>query len=159
FIPLIGAAIIARLREAYLARQWACGLCGLSLACAQLAWFLTSTPTDDPVADFRPGSLSAFVEREVFELDDFSAPLYPLSGLIYFVTLLVTLRTKMRRFSFAGALLGLSLTLATVACRNPWGIISLLAAGAVLPYLELRSRHQRTRVYVLHMGLCISLLI
>lgn len=157
-LPLVGAVIIARLQEAHHARQWACGISAASLICAQLAWLLTSTPADD-VAAFRPGSFSALAGREIFELDDLSAPLLPLCGVIFFVTLVVTLRTKMRRFSFGGALLSLTFTLATVACRNPWGIIGLLAAGMVLPYLELRARRQPTRVFALHMALCVGLLI
>ncbi len=157
-IPLLGAIAIAQLREIHEARQWACGLCGLSLICAQLAWFVSRVPADAALVELRSGSLSALCHREIFELDDFSAPLLPLAALIYFVTLLVTLRTKMRRFSFAWALVSLSLTLATIGCRNDWGIIALLAVGAVLPYLELRSRRQPTRVYVLHMALCIGLL-
>lgn len=158
-IPLVGAAIIGRIREAHFARQWACGLCGLSLICAQLAWFTSSTPTDAPTSQFRSWSCSALAGREVFELDDLSAPLLPLCGLIYFVTLLVTLRTKMRRFSFSGALVSLTITLATVACRQPWGIIGLLAAGALLPAIELRIRGQPTRAFAIHMALCIGLLV
>ncbi|MFO0917458.1 MAG: proton-conducting transporter membrane subunit [Planctomycetaceae bacterium] len=115
------------------------------------------TPTDAAVS-VAAGALS-ILGRELLELDDLSAPLFPLSALIYFVTLLVTLRTKMKRFSFAGALVSASLTLATVACRIPWGIIGLLSAGTVLPYLELRSRRQPTRVYVLHMALFAGLLV
>lgn len=158
-IPLIGAVVISRIHAAYLARQWACALCGISLICTQLAWFVSNTPTDAPLAEVRAGSFSAFAGREIFELDDFSAPLLPLAALIYFVTLIVTLRTKMRRFSFSGALVSLSLTLATIACRDHWGIIGLLAAGTMLPYLELRSRRQPTRVYVIHMALFIGLLV
>ncbi len=158
-IPLIGAVLISRVHETQLARQWACGICGLSLICAQLAWFLTETPTDVALSAVRANSLSALAGREVFELDDLSAPLFPLSALSYFVTLLVTLRTKMKRFSFPAALISLSLTLATLACRNPWGIIGLLSLGAVLPYLELRWRHQPTRAYVLHMTLFAGLLV
>ena len=158
-LPLIGALIIAELKEAHLARQWACGLSCATLICAQLAWFLTNQPTDVPLTTFRLNSISGFFGREIFELDILSAPLMPLCSVIYFVALLVTLRTKMQRFSFAGALLSLSFTLATVACRNPWGIIGLLAVGMVLPYVELRTRRQPTRVYTLHMALCIGLLV
>ncbi len=158
-VPLVGAVLVAQLREPYQARQWACGICGAALICAQLAWYLTNTPTDEAIAAFRPGSISALAGREVFELDDLSAPLMPLCGVSYFVTLLVTLRTKMQRFSFAGALFSLAITQATVACRNPWGIIGLLAMGMVLPFVELKARRQPTRVFVLHMALCVGLLV
>ena len=158
-IPLLGAMLIGRFEEPYRARKWACGLSGLAMVCAQLAWFLTTLPTDAALTNFRPYSFSQLAGVEVFELDDLSAPLFPLTALIYFVTLLVTLRTKMRRFSFASALCSLSITLATIACRNHWGIIALLAVGALLPYLELKARQQPTRGFVLHMALCIVLLV
>jgi len=158
-LPLVGAVIITRLRDPRLARQWGCGICGVSLICAQFAWFLTTTPTDQSVTAFRPGSISELAGREVFELDDLSAPLLPLCGVIHFVTLLVTLRTKLRRFSFVRALLSLTVAMATIACRDPWGIIGLLAAGMIIPFLELKVRHQPTRVFLLHMALCVGLLI
>src|SRR5262249_33583759 len=58
-----------------------------------------------------------------------------------------------RRFSFGLALATESLALATLACKEPWGLIGMLALRTVPPYLEMRSRGAPTRVYSLHMGL------
>jgi NADH-quinone oxidoreductase subunit M len=157
-VPLVGALFIAPIRDPLTARKWGGTFCGLSLIAAILGWFLTTAGTDEPIAALRPWSFSLLFGREIFELDDLSAPLLPLAALIFFVTLLVTLRTKMQRFSFVGALCAMSLTLATIACREPWGIIGLLALGALIPALELRARRQPTRVFLLHMGLCVGLL-
>jgi NADH-quinone oxidoreductase subunit M len=49
--------------------------------------------------------------------------------------------------------------LAMLACRQRWGVIALLAAGTLPPFLELRTRKKPTGVYVAHMGLLIGLLV
>jgi NADH-quinone oxidoreductase subunit M len=51
-----------------------------------------------------------------------------------------------------------ALLLATLSCRAPWGVIGLLAAQTVPPFLELRGRKRSTRVFVLHMLLSVGLL-
>jgi NADH-quinone oxidoreductase subunit M len=100
-----------------------------------------------------------WVGPDVFVVDEFSAPLLPLAALLFLLTELATLRTKVRRFSFASVLVRESILLATFACKQPWVIAALLAAGVVPPWLELRDRHKPTRVYELHMGLFIVLLV
>ena len=47
----------------------------------------------------------------------------------------------------------------TFSCKEPWLVISLLAAGTVPPYLVLRSRGQSTRVYSLYMLAFVGLMI
>ena len=49
--------------------------------------------------------------------------------------------------------------LATFSCKEPWVLIGLLSISTVPPFLELLNRRRPTRVYVMHMGLFISLLI
>src|SRR5690606_30486383 len=69
------------------------------------------------------------------------------------LTTVATLRTKVRRFSFGGNLLSLSILLATLSCREPSILAGLLIAGAVPPYFELRARRKPVRIYLIHMGL------
>ncbi len=45
-----------------------------------------------------------------------------------------------------------------LSCRNPWGVIGLLAAQAIPPALELRARGRSMRVFVLHMLVCVTCL-
>ena len=52
---------------------------------------------------------------------------------MYFLTIVATLRTKVRRFSFALALLSEAVLLATLSCKDPWVVIGLLIAGTVPP--------------------------
>src|SRR5215211_5454644 len=82
----------------------------------------------------------------------------PLAALIYFLTTLATLRTKVREFSFAQSLGSEAILLATLACKLPWGVVALLAAGTVPPYLELRKGRKPRRVYAIHMILFVALL-
>ena len=41
-----------------------------------------------------------FFNQDVFVVDELSAPLLPLAAIVYLVTVLATLRTKIHRFSF-----------------------------------------------------------
>ena len=94
--------------------------------------------------------------RDIFVIDELSAPLLPLSALLYLMTILSTLRTKLDRFSFSLTLLSESIVLATLSCHSPWMIIALLSLGAVPVWIELRQRKMPTRLFCLHMGLFIG---
>ena len=154
-VPLCGAALVARIRDSSVARLWCLGFCGFAFACTIAEWqdfnFLHAKIAHDP------GPLARALDN-FLEIDALSAPLLPVTALIYLLTAIATLRTKIRRFSFAGTLISLALALAVLTCRNPWGIIALLAARTVAPYLELRARGKPTRIYVLHMALFIGML-
>ncbi len=97
--------------------------------------------------------------RQLFSLDEVSAPLVPTVALLHFLTALATARTHMRRFSFSWSLAAEAIRLATFSCRDPWVLIGLLAVSTIPPYIELLNRGRPVRVYVLHMGLFIGLLI
>jgi NADH-quinone oxidoreductase subunit M len=146
-LPLVGALFLFRLRDSQLARRWCLALAGITLFFTVGAWQdfnrLHAALAHDP------GPLGHSL-HDFLELDALSAPLMPLTALLYLLTALATLRTKIRRFSFAWTLVSLGLTLAILACRNPWGIITLLTLQSVPPLLELRARHKPTRIYILH---------
>ena len=158
-VPLLAAAAISRVRDADAARKWCVGVAGIALVCTvgawiDFAWPLPSGSTTGPRAFAWPAGMPGFLS-----MDTLSAPLLPLTALLYLLTAIATLRTKVRRFSFAWSLFSLGVTLATLACSEPWGIIGLLAAGVVPRYLELRARKKPTRVYLLHMVLFVLLMI
>jgi NADH-quinone oxidoreductase subunit M len=144
-VPLAGALWLRRLRDPDTIRRHSLLFAAITLL-ATLGAALAPRPA--------PGAAGHWLE-----LDDFSAPLLPLAALIYFLTQLATLRTKMQRFSFAATLVRESILLATLACRQPWGIVLLLTLGTIPPWLELRSRGRPTRVFVLHMALFVGLLV
>jgi NADH-quinone oxidoreductase subunit M len=157
-IPLLGAAWVGRQRDSQQARKLTVILAALALACAFGEWrdfaLLNSVEAHDP-----GGVIPAIAGRELLVVDQLSAPLAPLAALLYLMTSLTTLRTKVRRFSFAWMLVSEAIVLATLSCKEPWLLIALLALGTVPPWIELRARGRSTRVYVLHMGLFIGLLI
>lgn len=157
-IALAGAGAVARMRDSESARRHSVLIKGLILVCTSGAW-LDFGLLHVFAAHDRWDVLSSIFGRDVFSIDELSAPLLPLTALLYLATAVATLRTKMRRYSFAGSLVAEGILLATFSCRSPWGVIALLVAGIVPPWLELRSRGQSTRLYTLHMGLFALLLV
>lgn len=154
-VPAIGAALVSRLHDSRAARHWCLGFIGLALLCTIGAWLDFARLHAEVAHD--PGPFASSL-HDFLEVDVLSAPLLPLAALLFLLTALATLRTKMRRFSFAWTLVSLSLTLAILTCRSPWGLIGLMALHSVPPYLELRARGRPTRAYVLHMGLFLAAL-
>lgn len=157
-VPLLGAAVVDRLRDVNRARWASMLFTGVALLCAAGTWadFVLShaVEADDPGHLF-----SRVLGREVLVIDQLSAPLLFLVALLYFLTTLSTLRTKIRRFSFAWMLVSEALALATFSCQEAWGVIGLMTAATVPPWLELRARGKPTRVYVLHAALFAALMI
>jgi len=157
-LPLVGAFLVSRLRDPVRARQRCVFFCALTLITALASW-----------EDF--ASLHAFEAHDRWDLvtqlfgsdllviDELSAPLLPLAALLYLLTVVATLRTQVRRFTFAGALVSESILLATLSCRDPWILAALLGLGTLPPLLEMRQRGQNTRVFALHMGLFVTLLV
>lgn len=130
----------------------------LALACALGAWvdFLSEGVGE---AHDRWDLLAWFAHRDLLVIDELSAPLISLTALIFLLTILATPRTKYRVFSFSRCLLAEAIALATLACKQPWGVIALLAAGTLPPLLELHRMRKPMRVYGAHMALFIVLLV
>lgn len=157
-LPLLGAAWVATIRDSEAARRHSLLIGALALACSVGAWLdFGSLHTFEAHEPWR--LINQLVGADVLVIDELSAPLLPLASLLYLLTCLATLRTKVRRFPFPGALISQAILLATLSCRQPWVLIALLAAGTIPPYLELQSRRKPTRVYVVHMALFVGLLV
>ncbi len=150
FLTLVGAAWVAPQRDPERAQKTCLVFSGLALVCTIGAWldfgWLHVLQAHD-----RWSLCEKWFGTEIFVIDPLSAPLLPMAALLSFVTALATLRTKIRRFSFGWALLAEAILLATLSCREPWGIVALLAAGVVPPLWELRLRHKPMRVFAVHM--------
>ena len=157
-LPAVGAVWVKLTREPVLARRRSLVVSGLALACAVLvSWEFAASGFTGTRAWWGP--LSRIPPLNLLAIDGLSAPLLPLAALIYFLTILATLRTKVREFSFAMSLASEAILLATLGCKQPWGVVALMAAGTVPPYLELRGGRKPLRVYVAHMGLFVVLLV
>src|SRR5438132_4329112 len=86
--PLVGAAAVSRLRDPLRAFHWGLVFTGMALACAVLAWLghaFDAVPADET------WSVQPYLfGRQVFALDELSAPLVPLIALLHFLTALAT---------------------------------------------------------------------
>lgn len=157
-LPLVGAIWVSLLKNRDLARTVCTIVCAVTLVCAIGEWLDFATLGAFEAHDHWDLFQSIF-HRDIFIIDELSAPLLPLGALLYLTTVMTTLRTKSNRFSFHWTLVSESILLATLACRHPWLIIALLAVATVPPWLELRKRGQCTRVFVIHMALFVTLLV
>lgn len=153
--PLVGALCVRWLRDSEQTRRVSLVACGLTLLCAAGAWADLAISGNAPTAPNRWSLLG----DTVFTIDGLSAPLLPLASLLYLLTALATLGTKVRRFSFSSMLISEAILLATLSCKQPWIIIALLAAGTIPPFVELYSHRRPCRVYALHMVLFVGLLV
>jgi NADH-quinone oxidoreductase subunit M len=156
-VSLVGSVWVSRFRNSVRAFGWGLAFTAAALFCALLAclgFYLGPAPVGVgwSVQPYLFG-------RQLFAVDELSAPLVVLVALLHFLTALATGRTKMRRFSLSWSLASEALRLATFASQDPWLLIGLLAVGTVPPYLELVNRRKPTRVYVLHMALFVGLLV
>ncbi len=152
--PLIGAMIVCCLTDPEVAQKRALVVTGLTLFFALGAWedFVTLHAFE---AHDHWDIVSRWLGSDAVVIDELSAPLLPLAALLFFLITLATLRTKVRRFPFTWTLVSLALLLAMLSCREPWGVIGLLAAQAIPPFFELRVRGRSTHVFVLHMTVCV----
>lgn len=157
-LPLLGALCVSRIADPEAAQRHSVVWMGAALLSAVAAWLDFSTLHAFEAHD-RWDLASRWLGPDAIVIDELSAPLLPLAALLYFLTALVTLRTKVRRFSFGWTLASEALLLALLSCQHPWGVIGLLSSGIVPPLIELRARRRPTRTYVLHMGLCVVLLV
>jgi NADH-quinone oxidoreductase subunit M len=157
-VPVLGALCLGRVRNLDFLRKWSVVLSGIALGCALAAWYDFSALQGTEVTS--PRSLSGrALGRDYLAVDELNAPLLAMTAFLYFLTVVATPRISNRRFPFALALTSEAILLATFGCKEPWGIIALLALGTLPAYFELRARHKPTRVFVLHLGLFVGLLV
>jgi NADH-quinone oxidoreductase subunit M len=157
-IPLLGSLWIGRLKDSDKARQRSIIVCSAISACTIGEWIdFESLGTFE--AHDHWDVLEFIFHKDIFVIDELSAPLLPLAALLYLVMVLSTLRTKVNRFSFGWTLASEAILLATLSCREPWVLIALLSLVTIPPWIEMRARKRSTRVYTAHMGLFIALLV
>lgn len=146
-VPLVGAAWVSRARRSELAHHRASWIAAVVLLL-----------TVGEALDFAWSATDVVGGGFGVTIDGLSAPLLPLTALVYFVTLLATPREKAQRFAFPLALVRESLALATFSFREPAVVIPLLALSAVAPWFELRARGASTSLYTGHAAAFVALL-
>lgn len=155
-VALLGAAVVSFFRDRREHLRICLAFAGASFVCAFLAWlgFFFGVPVDESVE-----LLPHLFGQRLFFLDELNAPLVATVALLHFLTALATTRTKMSRFSFVSMLGSESIRLATFACAEPWPLVALLAVSTIPPLFELIQRRKTIRVYAIHMGLFVALLV
>ncbi len=157
-LPLLGAAWVAKIRDPIIARRHCLVFATLAFLCAaaevQDFYSLQTHQAED-----HWHLMTKIIGRELFVIDELSAPLLPLTALLYLLTALATLRTKVPRFSFSTMLVGESMALAMFSAIDPWVIIFLLIASSIPPCFELHSRGRPTRLYTMAMSISSLLLV
>jgi len=157
-LPLLGSIACGLLTDAVKAQRIAVICGGLTLFCTTGEWLDLGVMGTFEAHDHWD-LVRWFFRADIFVIDELSAPLLPLSALLYLMTMLSTLRTKLGRFSFGLTLVSEAIVLATLSCHSPWVIILLLSLAVIPPWVELRRRNASTRIFSLHMGLFIVLLV
>ena len=155
-VPLVGAVVVGRLRSPERAAAEGLAFAAVTLICAVLA--AAAAGAGVPTAEQWDFQRRLFGAR-VLNLDELNAPLLPTVALLYLLAAVATGRAKMRRFSFPWSLASLGLQLALFACSTPWVLVGLLSLSTVPPVFELVNRGRPLRVYLLHMGVFVTLLV
>ncbi len=156
--PLLGAAVAAWFKDAEKTRLIAILFSGLALGLAFGAWQDFNTLKVFEAHD-RWDIVAPILGPDAIVLDELNAPLLTLTALIFFLTPLATLRTKLKRFPFRMNLVSEFLMLAALACRNPWGIIVLMGLQTLPLVWEIRSRGKSARGFMIHMAISIALFV
>lgn len=152
-IPLVGALLVKLPKNREFARKLCVAVCGLTLLCTVGEWAdfarMNAFEAHDPW-----DALANVFHSNLLVIDELNSPLLPMVSLLFLLTVLSTLRTKLNRFSLSGTLLYQATLLATFSCRASWLLIGLLIVGAIFPWWEMRFRRgESTRVYSIHMVL------
>lgn len=157
-LPLLGAVICAVVPNQQTSQRIAICVSAATLLFTAGEWYDFSTMNTFQAHDHWD-MIQWIFRQDYFVIDELSAPLLPLTALLYLMTIVSTLRTKLGRFSFGMTLVSEAIVLATLSCHSPWIIITLLSLACVPPWIELHRRGASTRVFSLHMGLFIALLV
>jgi NADH-quinone oxidoreductase subunit M len=156
--PLIGMILVSRIRDTQRAREACVYVTGLALLLSVGAWadfnLMHASEADDHFH-----LLTYLFGRRFLVIDELSAPLLPMTALIFFLTVATTASAQLRRFSFGLALAAESITLAMMSCKEPWGVITLLALATLPPYFDLRFRGRSTRVFAIHMSVFVAMMV
>lgn len=156
--PLVGALVGCCFKNPEKTRLTAIAFSGIALALAFGAWEDFNTLKVFEAHD-RWDVVSPILGTDAMVMDELNAPLLTITALMFFLMPLATLRTKLNRFPFRTNLVSEFLMLATLACRNPWGIIGLMALQTLPLIWEIRSRGKSARGFVIHMALFVGLFV
>jgi NADH-quinone oxidoreductase subunit M len=150
-LPLVGSLVVRFPKDREKARRMSVAFALMTLLAATGEWvdFIRLGQFE---AHDHWDVIASFMHQNVLVIDELSAPLFPLTALLYLLTIYSTLKTKVTRFSLSGTLISEAILLATFSCRSGWLLIFLLAVGVLPVYYELSVRRKESaRVFLIHM--------
>jgi NADH-quinone oxidoreductase subunit M len=155
---LLGALWVSLTPERESASRWCVTFAALAFLACGMEWYAHySRAVPEPGPRWAP--LTELFGRPIFAVDALSAPLLPLVALLHLLTALTTAKTQTGRFSFALMLLSETMRLAAFGCKEGWALVALMVAALPPVLLELIARRKPTRVFLLHQGLFVILLV
>src|SRR5262249_44992392 len=155
-VALGGALLVSRLRDPLRAWRWGLAFSGAAFACTVVAWL--GFHLAGPDAEDGWGFTADLLGRPVLHIDELSAPLLPVVGLLHVCAAAARGGTKWRGFPLAWPRASGAARRGVFACPAGWLLVGLAAAETVPAYLEVVNRGKPARVYLLHMALFVGLL-
>ncbi len=157
-VPAVASLWVGRIQEATRARSASLAVSGLTLTLALAGWIDFQMLFKFEAHDHWD-VVKSLLGREEFVIDELNAPLLPLTALLFFLTMLATPRVKFGKYSFALGLFSLASTIAVLSCKEKWLLIALMAVNAIPMFVDLKARGKSTRVFTIHIGLSIVLMV
>jgi NADH-quinone oxidoreductase subunit M len=148
-VPLVGCLFLLGKQTREAIRKKSLWIAGFTLVCSIATWLDFATLHVFEAHD--DWSLVQWVlGKEILIVDEFSAPLLPLTALIFLFTLTATVGHKVSTFSYLGAILSEAISLAVLSTKDPVWVVALLFLLGVPVFSELGNRKQTTRVFAIH---------
>jgi NADH-quinone oxidoreductase subunit M len=148
-VPLLGCLFLLGKQKVEANRKKSLWIASATLVFATATWFDFAT-----LHVFEAHDDWSFVQwlfgREILIVDELSAPLLPLTALVFLFTLTATVGQKVSSFSYFGAILVEALTLACLSTKDPVWVIGILTLLGVPVVAELANRKQTARVFLIH---------
>ncbi|HBJ37412.1 MAG TPA: oxidoreductase [Planctomycetaceae bacterium] len=157
-VPALAAVVLYKIRDQRFAQQVAFWASGLTVCLTIGEWIDFGTLGTFSAQDH--GSLvRRLFGRDFFVVDELSAPLLPMTAILFSLTILATMRSKAGRFSFWLVMASEAIILATLSCSFATVLILLLLLSTLPPWIEMRKRGSDTRVFAIYMSAHIAMLI
>ncbi len=145
--PMVASIWIMFAKNSSVARRRTIVSSMITLVLASAGWidhFLSSDHVSSSM-------LNEWLGLPIFAIDSLNSPVILMTALIYLMTPVMTVRTKMPRFSFAGSSFGESLVLTSLVSMQPALIAAFMSIACLIPWYELRARRASTRLFMMHM--------
>lgn len=157
-VPVLAAAVLYWIRDQRLAQRVALVASGITALLTVGEWIDFGTLGTFAAQDH--GSLIRRIfGQEFFVVDELSAPLLPMTAILFTLTIAATMRSKAARFSFWLVMSAEAFILATLSCSVASVLILLLLFSTLPPWVEIRARGGNGRVFAIYMSAHIGLLI